>query len=71
MVLQGLPPLHMACLYGQLTTIHRLIYSRKESIDGRDFEGRQPLHVTLSSQSLPFTSLCLTYLLEHGADVNR
>lgn len=63
--------LHMACLYGQLTTIHRLIYSRKESIDGRDFEGRQPLHMVLSSLSLPNTSLCLTYLLEHDADVNR
>lgn len=71
LVFQGLPMLHMACLYGQLAIIQRLIESNQESVNSSDFEGRRPLHVVLSSQSSPNTSLCLRYLLEQGADVNR
>lgn len=60
----------MACLYGQLATVKILVESRKEWINSSDLQGRRPIHMVLSSQSAPKTSLCLIYLLEQGADIN-
>lgn len=68
--LQGLSALHMACLYGQPATIRLLVESGKEWINSSDLQGRRPIHMVLSSQSSPKTSLCLIYLLEQGADIN-
>uniref|UniRef100_A0A3B4ZCS6 Si:ch211-1o7.2 n=1 Tax=Stegastes partitus TaxID=144197 RepID=A0A3B4ZCS6_9TELE len=68
---QGLPALHVACLYGQLDAIQLLVDSQLEWINSRDSEGRRPLHVVLTFQSSPNTSACLRYLLEHEADANR
>ncbi|XP_041821549.1 ankyrin repeat domain-containing protein 53 [Chelmon rostratus] len=67
---QGLPALHVACLYGQLASIQLLVESRPGWINSSDFQGRRPVHMLLSSQSAPSASSCLRYLLEHGADVN-
>lgn len=67
---QGLPALHMACLYGQLATVQLLLESRLEWIDSSDGQGRRPVHMVLSSMSSPNASSCLRYLLERGADVN-
>ncbi|KAG8006076.1 Ankyrin repeat domain-containing protein 53 [Nibea albiflora] len=67
---QGQSALHVACLYGQLATVHLLLESRPEWIDGSDRQGRRPVHMVLSSRSSPNTSPCLRCLLEHGADVN-
>ncbi|KAM8747262.1 ankyrin repeat domain-containing protein 53 isoform 2-T2 [Acanthopagrus schlegelii] len=65
----GLPALHMACLYGQLATVQLLLESRLEWIDSRDGQGHRPVHMVLSSMSFPNASSCLRYLLERGADV--
>ncbi|XP_047448377.1 ankyrin repeat domain-containing protein 53 [Mugil cephalus] len=67
---QGLPELHGACLYGEMTTVVRLLESRLEWINSSDSLGHRPIHMVLSSQSSPNTSACLKYLLERGADVN-
>ncbi|XP_031145778.1 ankyrin repeat domain-containing protein 53 isoform X1 [Sander lucioperca] len=67
---QGLSALHMACLYGQLATVQLLVESTQGWINSSDLQGRRPVHMVLSSRSSPNTSLCLKYLLEHGADVN-
>ncbi|XP_042368642.1 ankyrin repeat domain-containing protein 53 [Plectropomus leopardus] len=67
---QGLSALHVACLYGQLAAVQLLVASRLAWIDSSDLQGRQPVHMVLSSRSSPNTSSCLRYLLEHGADVN-
>lgn len=69
-ILQGQSALHVACLCGRLATVGRLLESSQSSINGCDLQGRRPLHMVLSSQSSPNTSLCLRYLLERGADVN-
>ncbi|XP_041635984.1 ankyrin repeat domain-containing protein 53 isoform X2 [Cheilinus undulatus] len=68
--IQGLSALHMACLYGQLATIRLLLDSRPGWISIRDQQGRQPIHMVLSSLSSPNTSSCVRHLLEHGADVH-
>ncbi|XP_031706904.1 ankyrin repeat domain-containing protein 53 [Anarrhichthys ocellatus] len=67
---QGLPELHEACLYGQLATVQLLVESRQEWVNSSDLQGRRPVHMVLSSRSSADPSSCLTYLLEHGADVN-
>ncbi|XP_038587463.1 ankyrin repeat domain-containing protein 53 [Micropterus salmoides] len=67
---EGLSALHMACLYGQLSTVQLLVESGLVWIHSSDHQGRQPVHMVLSSRSSPNTSSCLRYLLEHGANVN-
>ncbi|XP_070711130.1 ankyrin repeat domain-containing protein 53 [Pempheris klunzingeri] len=67
---QGLSALHMACLYGQLATVHLLGESRPGWINSSDHQGRRPVHMIMSPQSSPNTSSCLRSLLEHGADIN-
>lgn len=69
-ILQGQSALHVACLYGQITTVKQLVESRQSSINSCDLQGRRPVHMVVSSQSSPNTSLCLRYLLEQGADIN-
>ncbi|XP_075307895.1 ankyrin repeat domain-containing protein 53 [Odontesthes bonariensis] len=69
-VLQGLPALHTACLYGELPAIKHLLESGLWLINSSDPQGRQPLHMVLSSRGSAKTSACLRYLLEHDADVN-
>ncbi|XP_069579347.1 ankyrin repeat domain-containing protein 53 isoform X2 [Brachyistius frenatus] len=63
--------LHEACIYGRLPDIQLLVQSGLWWIDCSDSRGRRPLHVVLSLRSVPNTSACLRYLLEHGANVNR
>lgn len=69
-ILQGPSALHMACLHGQLATIQFLLDSRPGWINGRDEQGRRPVHAVLSSLSSPNTLSCVRYLLEHGADIS-
>lgn len=70
LLLQGQSALHVACLYGQLATMKRLVESSQSSIHSCDLQGRRPVHMVMSSQSSPNTSLCLRYLLEQGANIN-
>ncbi|KAM9717514.1 ankyrin repeat domain-containing protein 53 [Menidia menidia] len=67
---QGLPAVHVACLYGELPTLRVLVESGLWGIDSGDSLGRRPLHMVLSPRSSPNASRCLKYLLEHEADVN-
>ncbi|XP_018560710.1 ankyrin repeat domain-containing protein 53 [Lates calcarifer] len=67
---QGLPALHVACLYGQMATVQLLVESTLDWMDISDPQGRRPIHMVMSSQSSPNTSACLRYLLEKGADIN-
>ncbi|XP_068584432.1 ankyrin repeat domain-containing protein 53 [Cebidichthys violaceus] len=67
---QGLSALHVACLYGRLATVQRLVESGQERVNGSDLQGRRPVHMVLSARSSPNASSCLAYLLEHGADAN-
>uniref|UniRef100_A0A3Q2WBP8 Ankyrin repeat domain-containing protein 53-like n=1 Tax=Haplochromis burtoni TaxID=8153 RepID=A0A3Q2WBP8_HAPBU len=67
---QSLPPLHVACLYGELGDVQLLVKSRQQWINSSDSQGRRPLHMVLSYKSFPRTCACLRYLLEHDADVN-
>ncbi|XP_026209221.1 ankyrin repeat domain-containing protein 53 [Anabas testudineus] len=67
---QGLTALHVACLYGQLAEIQHLVESGLGCLDSADCQGRQPIHLILSSQSSPNTSACLRYLLDNRAEMN-
>ncbi|KAK2899903.1 hypothetical protein Q8A73_013032 [Channa argus] len=67
---KGLTALHMACLYGQLSTIQLLVESGVGCLDHVDSQGHRPIHMVLSFWSSPNTSSCLRYLLENRADVN-
>ncbi|XP_026018078.1 ankyrin repeat domain-containing protein 53 [Astatotilapia calliptera] len=67
---QSLPPLHMACLYGELVDVQLLVKFRQQWINSSDSQGHRPLHMVLSYKSFPRTCACLRYLLEHDADVN-
>lgn len=69
-ILQAQSALHAACLYGRLAAVKQLVESSQSSINSPDLQGRRPLHMAVSSQSSPNTSLCLRYLLERGADIN-
>ncbi|KAM4611597.1 ankyrin repeat domain-containing protein 53 [Polymixia lowei] len=67
---QGLSVLHVACLHGQLACVEMLVDSGLVEINTGCPQGQRPIHMVLSLQSLPNSSACLKYLLEHGADVN-
>ena len=69
-VLQGLPALHVACLYGELAAIQHLLETGLWWINSSDSLGRRPLHMVLSSWGSTSISACIRYLLEHEADVN-
>ncbi|KAK7909906.1 hypothetical protein WMY93_014590 [Mugilogobius chulae] len=68
---QGLSPLHVACLQGHLGSLQHLLESGEWWINSSDdSQGRRPLHMVLSIQSSPQARAGLQYLLEQGADVN-
>ncbi|XP_068612194.1 ankyrin repeat domain-containing protein 53 [Brachionichthys hirsutus] len=67
---EDLSALHTACLYGQLDMIQLLLESRPDWINSSDLREHRPIHMALSSRSTPNTSLCLNYLVEHGAEIN-
>ncbi|XP_072233042.1 ankyrin repeat domain-containing protein 53 [Leuresthes tenuis] len=67
---QGLPALHVTCLYGELAAIKHVLESGLWCINSRDSQGRRPLHMVLSSWGSTSISACIRYLLEHEADVN-
>uniref|UniRef100_A0AAV2KTD4 Uncharacterized protein n=2 Tax=Knipowitschia caucasica TaxID=637954 RepID=A0AAV2KTD4_KNICA len=68
---QGLSPLHVACMQGQLGSLQHMLESGEWWINSSDdSQGRRPLHMFLSIQSSPQALTCLRYLLQQGADVN-
>ncbi|XP_056156195.1 ankyrin repeat domain-containing protein 53 [Lampris incognitus] len=67
---QGLTVLHVACLHGRLACIELLVDSGLVGVNASCPAGRRPVHMVLSAHSSAHTYRCLTYLLQHRADVN-
>ncbi|XP_055012797.1 ankyrin repeat domain-containing protein 53 [Boleophthalmus pectinirostris] len=68
---QGLSPLHVACLRGQLGSLQHMLESGEWWINSSDdSQGRRPLHMFLCIRCTPQTQACFRYLLQQGADVN-
>ncbi|XP_055084874.1 ankyrin repeat domain-containing protein 53 [Periophthalmus magnuspinnatus] len=68
---QGLSPLHVACLQGQLGSLQHMLESGEWWVNSSDdSQGRRPLHMLLSIRSSPQAQACFRYLLQQGADVN-
>ncbi|XP_060922647.1 ankyrin repeat domain-containing protein 53 [Limanda limanda] len=67
---QGLSELHMACLYGQLATLQRLMRSMLDRLDNGDPLGRRPVHLVMSSSNFRNAAACLRCLIENEADIN-
>ncbi|XP_072314774.1 ankyrin repeat domain-containing protein 53 [Eucyclogobius newberryi] len=68
---QGLSPLHVACLQGQLDSLQHMVESGLWWVNSSDDpRGRRPLHMFLGVRSSPQARAGLRYLLQQGADVN-
>ncbi|XP_062240286.1 ankyrin repeat domain-containing protein 53 isoform X1 [Platichthys flesus] len=67
---QGLSELHMACLYGQLATLQRLVRSMLDRLDNGDPLGRRPVHLVMSSANFHNAAACLRCLMENEADIH-
>ncbi|XP_035004643.1 ankyrin repeat domain-containing protein 53 isoform X1 [Hippoglossus stenolepis] len=67
---QGLSELHMACLYGQLAPLERLMRSMLDRLDNGDPLGRRPVHLVMSSSNFHNAAACLRCLMENEADIH-
>jgi ankyrin repeat protein len=63
---ERMPPLHIACLYGQLEAVKLLVLNGAH-LNDTDFRGNNALGAALDEMN---NTEGIKFLLDHGADVN-